>query len=79
MEKNRRQFSPQQKVDFARTLRRARAGFGSVREEANAAVSNYGYVPQMAEQTRELAREADGADARLGGPRLVRCSQIEKR
>ena len=27
------------------------------REEANAAVSNYGYVPQMAEQTRELARE----------------------
>ena len=28
-----------------------------MREEANAAVSNYGYVPQMAEQTRELARE----------------------
>jgi hypothetical protein len=24
------------------------------------------------------ASEADGADARLGGPRLVRCSQIEK-
>jgi hypothetical protein len=38
-----------------------------------ASLNHYGYIPQVAEQTAELNQEqADGADARLGRPCLLR-------
>ena len=50
-----------------------------MREEANAAVSKYGYIPQMAEQTRELAREKLPVPMLAWAGRASFCSQIEKR